>query len=201
VGTRTVVPLLAVSALAILGTACQRSGGSAPEWELANPLLPLPAAPLGLTIDLARLPDPPTPERVRLGRWLFYDTRLSKDRTVSCATCHRHEYAFSEPTPVSTGVGGQKGRRKSPSFLNYAETFSPHLFFWDGRARSLEEQAPGRSRTRSRWARTPPDPDARSIRGYARISRGVQRQASKARVAKAIADYERTRMSGLAVDR
>ncbi len=171
-----------------------------PEWETANPVVPLPAAPLGTGIELARLPDPPTPERVRLGRWLFYDPRLSKDGTVSCATCHRPEYAFSEPTAVSTGIGGQRGRRKAPSFVNYAETFSPHLFFWDGRAASLEEQALGpianpieMGSTHEEMLRT-----LVSIRGYAPYFESAfgTPGITVERVAKAIADYERTRMSG-----
>ncbi len=113
-----------------------------PEWELANPVVPIPEPPLGITYSFGDLEEPPTPERVRLGRWLFYDTRLSADGTISCATCHKPENAFSEPTPVSTGIDGQKGTRKSPSFVNQAWTLYPH-FFWDGRAESLEEQALG----------------------------------------------------------
>jgi cytochrome c peroxidase len=198
----TQAALLAVSAVtAVACAACQRvPSAPVPEWESANPLVPLPAAPLGIKIDLARLPDPPTPERVRLGRWLFYDARLSRDGTVSCATCHRPEYAFSETTPVSTGIGGQKGRRKSPSFVNYAQTFSPHLFFWDGRARSLEEQALGpienpieMGNTHQRMIET-----LASIRGYGPYFESAfgTPGITKERVAKAIADYERTRVSG-----
>ncbi len=171
-----------------------------PAWEIANPLLPVPAAPLGADIDLRQLPDPPTPERVRLGRWLFYDRRLSKDGMVSCATCHHPENAFSERTPVSTGIGGRKGRRKSPSFVNAAGAFHPHVFFWDGRAASLEEQALGpienpveMGSTRESMVRT-----LSSIAAYAPYferafgSPGI----TEGRVATAIADYERTRMSG-----
>ena len=51
------------------------------------------------------LPSPPVPERVRLGRWLFYDTRLSADGTVSCATCHVPERAFSNGRRVRTRYG------------------------------------------------------------------------------------------------
>lgn len=89
----------------------------------------------------------PVPERVRLGRWLFYDERLSSDRTVSCATCHRPEHAFSELVQLPTGVGGQRGRRKTPSIINLgartvlmAEGDPGPTFFWDGRATSLEAQ-------------------------------------------------------------
>src|SRR5687768_17472989 len=78
----------------VAGASCRMSP---PPWELENPVVPLPAGPLGTEIDLAALPDPPTPERVRLGRWLFYDTRLSADNTVACASCHRPQHAFSEP--------------------------------------------------------------------------------------------------------
>jgi len=66
--------------------------------------------------------------------------RLSADNTVACATCHRPDHKFSEPTAVSTGIGGQKGRRKAPSLVNQADALLPH-FFWDGRAGSLEDQA------------------------------------------------------------
>ncbi len=106
-------------------------------WEAANPLVPIPDPPLGIggeanpPAKLTDLTDPPTPERVRLGRWLFFDKRLSADNTISCATCHQPENAFSEPTPVSTGIDGQKGGRKAPSFTNQAWASLPH-FFWDG---------------------------------------------------------------------
>ena len=129
-----VIPFLTVGLL--LGCARQ------PEWEVANRTVPLPVPPLGIDSKLTDLKDPPTPERVRLGRWLFYDKRLSADGTIACASCHHPENAFSEPTPVSTGIGDQKGGRKAPSFINQAWTLYPH-FFWDGRAASLEEQALG----------------------------------------------------------
>ncbi len=87
-------------------------------------------------------PGPPTLQRVRLGRWLFYDTRLSSDGSIARSTCHRPEHAFSEPTPQSTGVNRKKGTRKSPSFVNVAFAYYQHQF-WDGRAASLEEQALG----------------------------------------------------------
>ena len=170
-----------------------------PPWETANPIAPLPAAPLGTEIDLAALPDPPTAARVRLGRWLFYDTRLSGDNTVSCATCHRPEHAFSEPTPVSSGMRGQKGMRKAPTFINQAVTLFPH-FFWDGRAGSLEDQAlvpisnPGEmGSTHASMIQT-----LTSVRSYAPYFEEAfgTPEITKERVAKAIADYERTRMSG-----
>jgi cytochrome c peroxidase len=182
--------------IACVATAC--SGPPRP-WEAENPVLPLPEGPLGTEIDLTALPNPPTPERVRLGRWLFYDTRLSADGTVSCATCHRPEHAFSEPTPVSVGIGGQLGARKAPTFINQAVTLFPH-FFWDGRASSLEEQALGpienpieMGNTHSAMLET-----LTGIEGYRRyFGEAFGSVAITAeRVARALADYERTRMSG-----
>lgn len=90
--------------------------------EEANPIKPLPKPPLGISSSLSELKEPPSPERVRLGRWLFYDKRLSADGSVSCASCHQSEHAFSESTPNSTGIRGQKGGRKAPSFVNQAWT-------------------------------------------------------------------------------
>src|SRR5436190_16578439 len=144
---RTLAAAAAALIAAVLAAACQRS--APPSWELENPIRPLPKAPLGVSINLAALRDPRgnampavTPERVRLGRWLFYDRRLSGDGSVACSTCHRPENAFSEPTAVSSGIRGQKGKRKAPTFINQAATLFPH-FFWDGRAGSLEDQALG----------------------------------------------------------
>jgi cytochrome c peroxidase len=92
---------------------------------------------------------PPTPDRVRLGRWLFFDRRLSADGSVSCATCHRPDYACSQPTPVATGIGGHRGRRKVLPIINLAMAARPAnfkrqpqaAFWWDERAPSLERQA------------------------------------------------------------
>lgn len=170
-----------------------------PPWEVANPIVPIPAGPLGTEIDLATLPDPPTPARVRLGRWLFYDTRLSGDNTVACATCHRPEHAFSEPTPFSTGIRGQQGARKAPTFINQAVTLYPH-FFWDGRAGSLEDQALGPVANPIEMGST----HAAMVDAITRVSAYAPYfqeafgtpDVTKERIAKAIADYERTRMSG-----
>jgi cytochrome c peroxidase len=189
-----------VAALALSGCSAGKSSPPpTPAWEADNPIKPLPKAPLGIDIDLAKLPNPPTPERVRLGRWLFYDTRLSADNTISCATCHIPEYAFSQPTPVASGIAGQKGKRKAPTFINEAVTLYPH-FFWDGRAGSLEDQALGPIENPVEMGNT----HSAMIQTLSRIPgyKPYFKQAfgteaiTKERVAHAIADYERTRMSG-----
>ncbi len=86
-------------------------------------------------------PDNPQSEaKIELGRKLYFDPRLSKDGTVSCATCHDPAMGWSDAGPTSLGIGGQRGGRRSPPVSNSA--YLP-LQFWDGRAPSLEEQAKG----------------------------------------------------------
>jgi cytochrome c peroxidase len=76
--------------------------------------------------------------REKLGEKLFFDPILSKDKSISCASCHKPEFAFADTAVVNLGVGGTKGVRNSPSVTNLSGR--PNLF-WDGRASSLEEQA------------------------------------------------------------
>lgn len=97
-------------------------------------------APLGLPPVPVPADNPLTEETVALGRRLYYDTALSVDNTVSCATCHHPEFGFSDGKPVSTGVAGKTGTRNSPTVLN-AAYFTQQ--FWDGRSPSLEKQAEG----------------------------------------------------------
>jgi len=83
--------------------------------------------------------NPTTREGVELGRMLFYEKRLSGDNTLSCAGCHNQEYGFTDDgRRVSIGIRGIEGKRNSMPLFNL--DFGDR-FFWDGRARSLEEQA------------------------------------------------------------
>ncbi len=79
-----------------------------------------------------------TPERVALGRKLYFDKRLSADGTVSCSTCHDVTRGFTDQIPTSEGIGMQFGTRNAPTNLNAALL---HSMFWDGRSPSLEHQA------------------------------------------------------------
>lgn len=74
----------------------------------------------------------------KLGERLFFDPILSKDRSISCASCHKPEFAFADTSAVSLGVGGTKGERNTPTVTNLSGR--PNLF-WDGRSSSLEHQA------------------------------------------------------------
>jgi cytochrome c peroxidase len=82
--------------------------------------------------------NPLTAAKVELGKALYFDVRLSKDDTVSCATCHDPRQGFTENKPVSEGVAHAKGARNAPTVLNAAFLREQ---FWDGRAATLEAQA------------------------------------------------------------
>ncbi len=196
----------ALTAVASLLFNSVASAQDALPWESANPLAAIPDPPLGIggeknpPAKLTDLEDPPTPETVRLGRWLFFDKRLSADNSIACATCHRPKNAFSEPTPVSTGIGGKKGGRKAPPILNLAWSTLPH-FFWDGRAGSLEEQAGGPMINSIEMGNEDHDVVVKrvaEIKGYGKYFKEAfgTEEVTIDRVTKAIADYERTRMSG-----
>jgi cytochrome c peroxidase len=79
-----------------------------------------------------------TPERVALGRKLYFDVRLSADGTVSCATCHDVTRGFTDQRSVSEGIRGQLGKRNAPTTMNVALL---QILFWDGRSPSLDHQA------------------------------------------------------------
>lgn len=105
-----------------------RSGRSGTGLQMAFPAMVRPPESLN------------TPERIELGRLLFFDPILSGDNTVACASCHHPSNGFTDNRPVATGIRGQKGTRSAPTIWNaafYREQF------WDGRAATLEDQAKG----------------------------------------------------------
>jgi cytochrome c peroxidase len=79
-----------------------------------------------------------TPERVALGRRLYFEPKLSRDGTVSCATCHDVTRGFTDQRKVSEGIEGQLGRRNAPTTLNVVLLQS---LFLDGRSPTLDHQA------------------------------------------------------------
>ncbi|MCA9582099.1 MAG: c-type cytochrome, partial [Myxococcales bacterium] len=93
-----------------------------------EPIEPLPAK---VEVDM---------DKVLLGRALFHDNLLSGDDSLSCATCHSLDHGGAEPRKSSQGIRGQSGPINSPTVLNSAYNF---VQFWDGRAKTLEEQAEG----------------------------------------------------------
>lgn len=92
------------------------------------------------------------PDKARLGQQLFSDTLLSRDRTISCASCHDLENGGDDPRPVSLGVEGRKGRVNSPTVFNAVFNFRQ---FWNGRAADLSEQAKGPLQDQNEMGMTP----------------------------------------------
>lgn len=183
-------------------SACQRDPDMAqpmdPVWngptpfQLAFPVWAAdPLHELIIPVD-----NPLTVEGIALGRRLFYEKALSDDYSISCATCHRQDHAFTDPRVVSLGTDGSPGRRNSMAIMNPAWD---HLFFWDSRAPSLEMQAFGpvanMVEMRNTWpeveSRLAAHPDYPLLFERAFGSPGVDSM----RVVKAIAQFERTFIS------
>jgi len=140
--------------------------------------------------------NPQTPAKIALGEKLFFDGRLSVDGTVACSSCHDPARAFTDGKPVSIGVKGRAGQRNSPTVLNalYNKTQ-----FWDGRVKTLEEQAALPITNPSEMGQ--PDLDAAvaqiaKIAEYQQAFRNVfGRPPTAADLVRAIASYERTQFS------
>ena len=95
--------------------------------------------PLGLDESAVYIPEDnqPTLEKIKLGRKLYFDERLSLDNTVACATCHNPLLGFADGRSVAVGINGLEGKRSTPTIIN--RLFSKTQF-WDGRAKDLEDQ-------------------------------------------------------------
>jgi cytochrome c peroxidase len=129
--------LLAIAILVIV--ACQP--------DEPNPVVDPPvydATPY--TLEYGNLPPPTIPgdnsltiEGVKLGRMLFYETKLSKDGSQSCASCHNQTDGFSDTLKFSVGVEGLEGGRQAMAIFNML--WHTNEFFWDGRAHLLRDQA------------------------------------------------------------
>ena len=153
--------------------------------------------PLGLPPVTWPDENPPTAAAIALGEKLYFSKRLSADESVSCATCHDPEKGFADGARVSTGVSGRQGKRNAPTVLNAAYR---RPLFWDGRAKSLEEQAAGPIQNELEMnlkaseleARLTKDPELRS---WFEKAFGSQ-EVTLARITAAIASYERTLISG-----
>ncbi len=154
--------------------------------------------PLGLDADQIEIPkdNPLTAAKVELGKLLFFDPRLSVDDTVACASCHSPQFGFSNGLATAIGVKGQRGGRSAPVTINRA--FST-LQFWDGRAASLEEQALGPIQASIEMGHDLKAVVAKlkRIPGYRkRFDNAFGTDVTSEGIAKAIASFERTLLSG-----
>jgi cytochrome c peroxidase len=124
------------------GVLCLALAPSARAQEAHPPADTLPATlpadvPFGLPPEMGALLAADPEPLVELGRALFFDSSLSIDRSIACASCHEPEHGFASPSPLSRGVLGRTTERNAPSLVNRA---LGSAFMWDGRVPTLEEQ-------------------------------------------------------------
>jgi len=189
----------------MVGLMAVAGDASAPAQHAGPPPIPK-AGPLaqprsikqvGLPADqtLAAIPtdNPQTPEKIALGQKLFFDGRLSVDRTVACATCHDPQRAFTDGRPTSVGVQGRSGQRNAPTVLNalYNKTQ-----FWDGRAKTLEDQAALPIVNPVEMGQPDLEAAVRSLAAYPEYRQAFEKAFGRAPngqdLLRAIASYERT---------
>ena len=153
--------------------------------------------PLGLPSIEWPKNNPYSAAKAELGKYLYFDKRLSADGTISCATCHEPKYAYTDGTAVSTGIRGQKGNRSAPTVINRAFSLAQ---FWDGRAATIEEQVKGPIANPIEMGNTHEAAAAAigKIQGYRPLfakAFGSDR-VDIDRIAMAVATFERTVLSG-----
>lgn len=140
--------------------------------------------------------NPQTPDKIALGQKLFFDPRLSADGTVACSTCHDPRLAFTDGKPASVGIHGRVGQRNSPTILN---ALYNKFQFWDGRAKTLEEQAGQPIVNPSEMGQPNLDAAVAAVAGIAEygaeFSRVFGRPVNAADLMRALSSYERTLVS------
>lgn len=140
--------------------------------------------------------NPPTAQKIALGKQLYFDPRLSVDKTISCASCHDPKHGWSNNAQFATGIRKQLGGRNAPTIINSAYNM---FQFWDGRAGSLEEQALGPIQNPIEMGMKLEDVVTRlnKIEGYRKQFQEVfGTEVTSENIGKAIAAYERTILSG-----
>jgi cytochrome c peroxidase len=158
-----------------------------------------PVLPLGLSQGAKQITgldaNPLTRAKVELGRQLYFDTRLSADATVSCASCHDPSMGYTAHTATGVGISGQKGGRNSPVSFNRILS-GPQ--FWDGRVDSLEAQAVGPIANPIEMGFTHEGVVKRlgEIPVYAKQFEKIFGELTIDRVGQAIAAFERTIVTG-----
>ena len=143
--------------------------------------------------------NPYTLEKVTLGKRLYFDTRLSAANLLSCASCHNPAYGWGDGLPKGVGHGMKQLARRSPTIINAA---FGQIFMWDGRAGSLEEQALGPIAADAEM-NLPIDqliPKLKGISEYPPLFQAAfpKEGLAPGSIAKALATYERTVVSGRA---
>jgi len=142
-----------------------------------------------------------SPDRVELGKLLYFDKRLSANGKINCATCHHPKRGWTDLDPVSKAIGAGRGPRNSPTVLNSGYQKRQ---FWDGRARTLEKQALGpiEADVEMNMPLEVLIPKLNKINGYTKLFKKAYPKSNgkitKEYLAKAIASFERTVVSTIA---
>ncbi len=138
----------------------------------------------------------PTAKQIELGKMLFYDRRLSKHKTMACVTCHNPDIGTGDGVAKGRGVEGGLVGRNSPHIYNLAWN---KIFFWDGRAASLEEQALGPIQAEGEMNMLLEDVEKRigAVAGYQKLFKEAygDNAITSENIGKAIAAFERTLIS------
>jgi cytochrome c peroxidase len=180
-------------AAGVLASGAAAFASEPPTWSGSQRLV----IPLGLDLYMP-VPEenPLTADKVALGRRLFAEPRLSRDRSLSCASCHDPKRAFTDGQPVAVGVFGRKGSRNVPTLINRGYGAS---FFWDGRANSLEKQVLQPIQDPKELDMTLEDAVARlkEAEDYPKLfSTAFGREVNAEDLARALASHVRTILSG-----
>jgi len=150
------------------------------------------------SFSLAKEPIQPIPQhievnekKVRLGKELFFDTQLSRDNTVSCATCHMLHDGGDDNLPRSFGIKGQEGPINAPTVYNAVFNFRQ---FWDGRAADLQDQAAGPIENPKEMGHTFKDlvPELKKTPYKLQFEAIYKNGITKENITDAIAEYEKT---------
>ncbi len=194
---RLFTQVILVAAILIAASGCKESEKpAAPAKDTSDKIVEV-EIPLGLPALTIPADNPMTAAKIELGKMLYFETRLSKDKTIACATCHDPKMAWTEHKPTSEGIHGKIGERNSPTVINAAYMTSQ---FWDGRAKTLEEQALGPIQNPIEMGMESMEV---AIAGLAEIPEYKERfqqvfgtGITEDGIAKAIAAFERTVLSG-----
>lgn len=197
---RRSIPLLGLPSLLALGVLCvsavraqeatelQQASSETDEYQLEPPL----------GLPKMRIPsdNPLTKAKIELGKQLYFDPRLSRDDTVSCASCHDPEKGWSNGERFATGVRDQVGGRSAPTIVNAGYSY---FQFWDGRAQYVEGQALGPIQNPIEMDLTLEElvEKLNQIDGYReQFQKVFGTDVTAENVAKAIGAFERTILSG-----
>ncbi len=149
--------------------------------------------------------NPTTPEKIKLGKALFHDPRLSTSETISCSSCHNLASYGVDGRPTSIGHNLKAGERNAPTVLNASLHFSQ---FWDGRADDLEAQAKGPILNTNEMGMVSEAVAVERIKNIAEYKQAFesvfsegQNSVSYENIARAIAAFERTLLTPAPFDR